>query len=375
MQTPLVQAILGLFVMIKKTNCSKQIRKLLHIFIIGLFLPQLFRSQIDSGKVTELESGFFKSTRFCQPFVSEVQNYKPQLALLYARNNEEYDISNSGKPYKLFQYTAAGFEIPLYRKFVYRDNKLSHAFGISSVLAFHLWWDPFEMSTSPILSTDYRANTVLFKYIRFLNGKLVRNFSLKVAPFNHESTHIGDDLTLYRIDKNYPITRVNVSYEYSELNLTLNDPNGETEQNHSLRLGWIYRLNGNEDYYSVNENEGDPNLVRKTGLTSEYYVQYNMIRSNGWLSFKKWKNVFSAEVRNRVRYQYPEFNTSNGGMEILYPSNKRAFTFNIYFGYKFVKPKGPTPGIYMHVYSGINPYGQFRNKGDFQGLGFTLVLE
>lgn len=231
------------------------------------------------------------------------------------------------------------------------------------------------MSSSPILSTDYRVNSIVFKYIHFLQGKVIRNISLKLAPFNHESTHIGDDLTIYRINRNYPITRVNVSYEYSELALSLNDPAGNMEQNHSFRIGWIYRLNRKDDYYSVGENEGDPGLARATGLHSEYYVQYNLIRTRGWLTWKRWKNICSIELRNRVRYQYPEFNSKASGIDLSYPDSRRNYGLNLYLGYKFVKRKGPTPGIYFTAYSGLNPYGQFRNKARFQSMGISVVLE
>ena len=343
--------------------------------VFSLFLTNSALSQVHRDSADKANSGFFKTSRYCQPFVSEVENYRTQAGLLLASNSEEYDVSNSRKTYKVFQYTTAGTEIPIYRKLRSLNGKAHDAFAFSSALAFHLFWDPFEPYTSPIITTDYRIAAISFKYIRFLEYNKIKNLSFKFTPYNHESTHIGDDLTLYRLGKKYPITRVNVSYEYCEFVFTVNDPNGSQEQNHSFRFGWQYRINGTDDYYIVYENEGDPSLVHPTGIKSEYYLQYNFLRTKGPLTWNKWKNILSFELRNRAQYQYPEFSTRNGYMENLPLGPSRAFTFNLYVGYRYAKIHGPSLGIYLHAYSGILPYGQFRNQADFKSIGLSLVLE
>lgn len=247
--------------------------------------------------------------------------------------------------------------------------------AITAALGFHLWWDPFEWYISPIITVDYRIAPVQLKYIRFLKGSTLKNYSLKLVPYNHESTHIGDDLTLYRIRKNYPITRVNVSYAYTEVHLTLNDPLTGNEQNNAFRIGLLYRINGKKDYYSINEGEGDASLAKPTGIRAEYFVQYHLIRARGCLTWKNWTNIISLELRNRAQYQYPLFSTVTGNMEVSALGPKRVNTINFYIGYRYLKQRGPTLGFYVHAYYGINPYGQFRNQGDFKSIGCTVVIE
>ncbi|MCU0360924.1 MAG: hypothetical protein MUF75_09440 [Bacteroidia bacterium] len=343
---------------------------------MNLFLlySAVLNAQTDTSKFERISSGIVKSAPFCEPFVSELENYKPQAAAIYASNVEEYDLGNTGKEAKLFQYIAAGFEVPFYRKYMYKGNQLVQAFACSAVFSFHLFWDPLELSKSPILNTDYRLGALWLKYIRFYEGSWLKNYSVKLSPINHESTHIGDDLTIYRIDQNYPITRVNVSYEYSEIDFTINDPNGSFEQNHSLRLGLLYRINKG-DYYSINEKDGDPSLAKPSGSRTELFAGYNFIRSRGILTWKKWRNVISAEWRSRMKYNYPMFTTVNGIVHSEEVGQERVNHFALYFGYKHVKAKGPTIGMYLHAYTGLNPYGQFRNRSHFNSYGFTFIME
>ena len=345
-----------------------------HILSATLFVCIITRAQTD-GILKKQNYGFLRSTQFCQPFVSEVENYRTQIEVNYASNCEEYDLSNSGKALKVFQNTTIGCELPYFTKIYSQNNKPIWGFGLNTVLSFHLWWDPLEVSTSPVLNTDYRFGSIQFKLIKFLENKTLKNISVKIAPFNHESTHIGDELTLYRIRKDYPITRVNVSYEYSEFHLTLNDPNGEFENNQSLRFGYIYRINGSQDYYTVSKNEGDSTLARPTGMKSEFYAEYNMTFKNKLTPFNKWITVFSFEFRNRARYNYPTYCTSSGNVNLTEIPDKRENTLNAYFGLKYIKKNSPTLGIYIHGYYGINPYGQFRNRYDFKSLGLSFILE
>lgn len=349
-----------------------QLKKYLCFF--ACLFSGFFIAQSDTSKFERISSGIVKSAPFCEPFVSELENYKPQAAAIYATNAEEYDLGNTGKEAKWFQYIAAGFEVPFYRKYMYKGDQLVQAFACSAVLSFHLFWDPLELSSSPILNTDYRLGAIWLKYIRFYKGSWLKNYSVKLSPINHESTHIGDDLTIYRIEKNYPITRVNVSYEFSEIDFTFNDPNGRFEQNHSLRFGWLYRISKG-DYYSIGENDGDPSLAKPSGSRTEVFAAYNFIRSRGVLTWKKWRNVISAEWRNRVKYNYPLFTTVNGNVQSQDAGQGRVNHFALYFGYKLVKAKGPTIGMYLHAYTGLNPYGQFRNRRHFNSYGFTFIME
>jgi hypothetical protein len=345
-----------------------------HILFFVLAICNTGKAQNDSLPSSK-NSGFLRSTLFCQPFVSDLESYKPQIEVNYASNCEEYDLSETCKQFKLFQNIHLGTEIPYYSYFRYKNASPHFGWGINSTISFHMWWDPLEISTSPILNTDYHFESIVLKYIHFLNGKRIKNLSLKFAPFNHESTHLGDELALYRSRKNYPITRVNVSYEYSEMNFTINDPCGLNKPNHSFRIGIKYRINGSQDYYTVSSKEGDSTLAVATGLKGEYYAEYNVIRNKGILTNRRWVNVFSIELRNRPMYNYPRYSSADGTMTKCGVGLKRCSSLNMYFGFKYIKPENHTLGIYLHLYTGQNPNGQFRNRTNFQSLGLTFVLE
>jgi hypothetical protein len=321
------------------------------------------------------QTSFLKKSTFCQPFISENESYLPKLEVHLASNSKEYDLSESGKAMKVFQYTALGLELPWFSQTI-TDNDLPQiGWAVSTQISSHLWWDPLEYSTSPVLNTDYRLGTIQFKFINYFYSSRIKNFSIKFSPFNHESTHLGDELTLFRERKGYPIKRVNVSYEYSELQFTLNDPGDSREIYNSFRFGAAIRINGAQDYYTMSSNEGDSTLVVATGLTAEYFLQCNFRRKTGWLTNKKWSNVFSVELRNRPVYNYPVFNEqeTKTGSSI---SNDRCFSLNTYFGWRYEQTKkAPTIGLYLHCYTGQNPHGQFRNRVDFRSVGLSVILE
>ncbi len=143
-------------------------RKHLSLCVIFLSAECIAQKKADSSKVDE--KVYFQAATFCKPFVSELQNCLTKFEVDYASNSSEYDLSSSNKKYKVFQATSIGVDFPVYMKYHYQNGKLKSGFAISAPVSFHLWWDPLELSTSPVLSTDYRFGTVNFKFIRFWLG-------------------------------------------------------------------------------------------------------------------------------------------------------------------------------------------------------------
>ena len=124
-----------------------------------------------------------------------------------------------------------------------------YGMSLSQTFSAHLWMDISERTTSPVINTDYRVAMPTFTFIhRFglpaSNGsmttrksKFLKNYSMQICPFKHESTHIGDEMVLQRADKGYALRRVNVSYNYAEIDLTLNEPEDRYTETHTFRLG------------------------------------------------------------------------------------------------------------------------------------------
>jgi len=346
--------------------------KLISKFVICLLFSSsnLFAGDPDTSKCY-----FLRPAKFCAPFVSELESNKVSMELNYATNSEVYDMACSGKKNKVFQNTNLGIDIPFYTKVISTDNKPDYGYSFSAPISFHLWWDPFEESTSPVLNTTYKFSPINFKYIKFYDRKMIKNVSFKIAPFNHESCHIGDELAMFSVDSGITITRINVSYAYTEMNLTLNDPNGSYEAGQSLRIGWKYRINGTEGFYTANVPDSDSILIPPSGPKAEFYVQYNLIRDKGFLTTSKWVNVVSAEVRSQIRYQYNELHAPNSKLFESTTTKTREFSVNAYMGWKYKRTESPSLGIYLHAYAGLNPYGQFRNHAGFKSIGVSFIID
>ncbi|MPN41337.1 hypothetical protein SDC9_188880 [bioreactor metagenome] len=51
-------------------------------------------------------------------------------------------------------------------------------------------------------------------------------------------------------------------------------------------------------------------------------------------------------------------------------------SFNFYLGYKFYPNEGTqSVGLFLHVYKGLNPYGQLRNYPSYPFFGLSITYE
>ncbi len=235
---------------------------------------------------------------------------------------------------------------------------------MSFPVSIHMVWAPFEKTTSPIINNDYRFG-LSFTGISYLNNPYIKNISYKVTPFAHESTHLGDEITMYgeqNIDNFY---RVNVSYEYYELGLTLNDPDTLQGNLLSCKFGFMGLIRPNVGYYKYFENE----ILADTAFYpsqrwAEFYLELNYRKTEGFMASKTWNPSISFELRNRVKYEYSNPNKS-----------PRVLCYNAYLGYDYVPKKAgaiKSVGNYLRFYSGLNPHGQFRN-GYYNFIGYSVV--
>jgi hypothetical protein len=307
----------------------------------------------------------FGQRDFGKYFVSDIYAPVSKIHAGWGLNLSEYNISTSRYAvYVPYNETSLGVEIPVY----YLSRKSAQGkqskFSVSVPISANIWFDFLEDETAPILNTDYRFALAEFNYFQETNWGPIKNFSVKFIPLFHESSHIGDELTLFRVQNNQPVVRVNVSYEVAELALTINDVNKSMDNNHSFKLGIRTLINAKKGWYSIRPAEGDVDLVVSSTKRAETYVQYQHQRTSGRIAGKRKHFIISAEVRNRVKFGYPfDLPATVNAVENFGSSEEMRLSFNIYAGWKFKydPDKYPNLGAFLRWYTGINPHGQFRN--------------
>lgn len=341
---------------------------LLALFFSGLCLQNL---QAQDGETT---TTFFKQRTFGKYFIADYYAPIVNLSSGFALNNDEYNVDLArDENYILLAEPILGTEIPVFL----RETPKS-SFAISFPISFSVFFDFLENRTAPILNTDYRVGIAEMNYLRHVNKGFIKNYGIKFVPIFHESTHIGDELTIFRQQRNFPTARINPSYESFELGFMLNDANSSIERNHSMKVGSRFLFKPrNKGWYSVSPLEADSASILPSKRGIEPYLQYQFQDPIGFLASKNVMFVASAEARFRVRFGYNIYeDDGNGGLTEI--QNDEAFqaSFNMLAGWRFTnKNELRRLGIYLRAYSGINPHGQFRNLPQYQFFGLSIVYE
>jgi hypothetical protein len=146
----------------------------------------------------------------------------------------------------------------------------SATFGLWTPVDFHMV-QSLSAESMPILNTDFRYSIV------FRATAPVREHWIGVkAAVGHESTHIGDEITISRIEQTSPFFRVNVSYEYWELTGSWDRlATTQSPRRFAGRLGLIRTWKGR--FYNAEKEAAEcrPDevcLLRPTELKTEPYV-------------------------------------------------------------------------------------------------------
>lgn len=329
---------------------------------------------------------WLESAPYGKPLVSEIHSTLTKIELGFSKEYSEFDLLESTSRFdRPIVEMHLGMDAPLYAT-TWADAQGRPRWGFAAVLplSVHVLEDMWGPLTAPVINTDYRFGGPKFMAIRRFDdaasNRFLKNISLTWLPIFHECTHLGDEITIYRKDENLPITRINVSYEYTELQLTLNDPDGARETRHTLRLGGLFRLSDRGlGWFSVREDAEltVPLSIAPSDHRFEWYGAYQLQRTDGWLASSRIVNVVSFEARNRVRYGYPLFKKSDAGWDSIDVKEEMRWTFNLYVGWKFYPRSAgkQSVGLYFHGYRGLNPYGQLRNHPDYPFFGASLVYE
>ncbi|MBN2667681.1 MAG: DUF1207 domain-containing protein [Bacteroidales bacterium] len=346
------------------------------ILLVIIALSNTLYSQDTSSN--KFWNGFFKDIEYSKPFISELHSIVNRIEMGYHEEYGPYKLSNSFQLYKRPMVELhLGFDASLYRY----DWGKNWSVGLSLPVSMHVLEDMWEPITAAVIDVDYRFGSPKIKAIKsFSNSKLIKNVSVMWLPLFHECTHLGDELVLAVAAIGYPLKRVNVSYEYTELQMTINDPNGSIENNHALRIGGRYRVsNRGYGWFSTESFAIDSSIVELTESTHrfEWNIEYQWQRSKGFLASKYAVNYFSLDVSSRVKLGLPVFLNDNGVWLAKDKEEKNVVTFNAFLGWQFRGsiPKSRSLGLYLHVYKGINYWGQLRNQGNYGYYGIALIYD
>lgn len=344
-------------------------RKSILLYIL-LLLSGILNAQ---SHKTSFKDGFAKLPSWHKPFWADMHSTLIRAEAAIALNSPEYDFGNNGSIYRPYIFSNLGADLPLWSG-NFRNNKMG--VGITLPFMIDVWMDFFERSTAPVINTSYRFGGPEFSFIHRFNKGFFKNYVIRFTPIKHECTHIGDELTIFRKNAGLPLTRINVSYNYSELILTINDPENSVKSNHSFRLGFMLLHNFNNGWYNIMKEEGDESKVVPSKSPYEFYLQYQYQTKTGKNNFQ---GIVSFEIRNRVKYSYPSYYTdkNENWIENKIPEY-RSFTFNAFAGIRYINSRQgylSRIGIGIRGYQGINPYGQFRSQTVFNQLGLALIFE
>jgi len=352
-------------------------KNLICILIVALFPSYL----VAQDSITKISDVFLLKTQYGKPLLSEMHSTICKMEAGFNKSYSEFDLleekSNFERP---MVEVHVGFEAPIFASgYGTKGSNKNWGFGMTLPLSVHVLEDMWGPETAPVINTDYRfGGPRLFAIRNFTNGEFLKNISFSWLTLFHECTHLGDEITIYRVEENFPITRINVSYEYTEFQVTLNDPLKNDENYQTLRLGFLYRIsNRGLGWYSVREDvELTQSLeIPASKYSAEYYVEYQFQRAKGFLASKRCVNILSFEARNRVRYGYPMFRKVDNEWETKNIKETMNFCFNLYFGYKFFPhlDGNQSIGLFFHAYTGLNPYGQLRNYPSYPFFAMSLI--
>ena len=337
-----------------------------------LYMPILSHAQQQDSTQRE----YLSNRTFGKYFISD--HYAPiqKISLGFISNSRDYNINRSRtSDHILVNETSIGFNIPILTK---RSRRKGTQFSLSVPVSASILFDFLEEETSPIINTDYRFGIIELNYNKEMNSEWVRNIGIKWIPLFHESTHIGDELTVVRAQDSLGITRINVTYEATDISVQINDPKDRVITNHSFKLGGRFLLNPNKGYYSVSELEADTNLVEDSKRFFEPYLQWQYQKRKGFFTSDRVMFIASASLNYRVRFGYPFYTEDADGNPIQNDNRERYKpSLNVLAGWRFKKTPDALSklGAYARFYSGVNYHGQFRNGPTFQFFGFSIIYE
>ena len=308
-----------------------------------------------------LHRKFFRDLPWYDPLRAEPHEGKIQL-LIPAWAREFPHSTESGTRFS-WQVTL-GREIPIFAVSTQvADGEMSPkewGVGLWTPVHFHVIED-FKDPSAPIVDTDYRFGAMAkFQYAR---SETLR-FGVRYVPWAHESTHLGDEYTIFAVNNIPDFERINVSYEYQEYGFSLEGSDLFREgDDWKARHGGIM-LWGSDGYYSDHLLESDePTLTpSQKNYEPSFGVEYLMTAWRGRQTY------VSFDLRDKLIYNYHHT-----------PDNpeRRQWSFTLQLGRAAeAGDRTALKEYFVQFYRGVNPYGQLRSQKDWWsvGIGWTFGL-
>ena len=320
------------------------------------------------------KTGWFRYVPYGHSLYADVHPYMARMDIAALTNNDIYNFASNEKAYRCYTEGLFGMQLPIW------CGNFSHGkFGLSLTMALSadLWLDIFEPQTAPVVNTDYRIGAPSITFIHRINRGFAQNYAITWSPFKHESTHIGDEQQIRRMEAGYALRRVNVSYNYTEFQFTLNEPEDRYSQCHTFRANLMVLWNPTSGWYTVNEQAGDGDASyahpRISPWEANLQYQYQSPTSK-----QGWQGIISAEIRNRALYGY-DLTALNGIPESKPKQDSRCFTYNIFVGARY-NIKGydsylSRVSFGIRAYHGNCPYGMFRSIDNFSQIGTCVIFQ
>lgn len=285
-------------------------------------------------------------------------------------NHFEWDWGQTGKEMRVNIFGWYGFSLPLWSG-EFNDGR--HAISVTIPAAASCWLDLLEPVTAPVVNTDWRIGLFNVAFLRRTSFNVLKNYQVSFSPFKHESTHVGDEIVLQRVDHGIPLRRVNVSYNYMEFSFTLNDPEIVYEKYHTLRYGLMLLWSPQAGWYFIDSTDGNASLAQTTVSPWEAYLQYQY---QSKVSQQGLQTVAALEIRNRALYGYPVFEPD---ASYTIQTEDRIFTYNMLLGIRYIRKDCQEAfsrvTVGLRAYHGNNPNGMFRNHKNYNQLGVCLIFE
>jgi hypothetical protein len=346
-------------------------------------LQQRFVPDTIDKRASLFWDGLAQSPTFGRPFWADMHSTLTRGEVAYATNSTDYDWAGKDVAYRAFVFANLGADLPLWS-----GNFDAGKYGVSVTLPFliDVWLDMFERTTAPVINTGYRFGAFEIGFIHRLEKPFwrIKNYALRLSPLKHECTHIGDELTIARMNEGLKVTRINVSYNYAELMLTINDPDGSLHRNHAFRFGLLVLHDFGKGYYDILPQEADESVVEPSHRPFEYYLQYQY---QSRLLLRNLQAIASVEMRSRERYNYPfsysgrlqDYWDEHPDLKSMVLASPDKVCVNVFLGLRYNNPKSKAYyskiGIGFRYYGGINPYGQFRSQPRYSQWGLSLMFE
>ena len=302
-----------------------------------------------------LHTKFFRDLPWYDPLRAEPHEGKVQL-LIPAWAKEFPQSIESGTRFS-WQITL-GREIPIFGVSTQiADGEMDPqewGLGVWTPVHFHMIED-FKDPSAPIVDTDYRFGAM----VKFQYGiSETLRLGVRYTPWAHESTHLGDEYTIFAVNHIRDFERINVSYEYQEYGISFEGSDLLAEgDDWKARHGGIIPW-GPDGYYSDHLLESDaPTLTPSLkNYEPSFGVEYLMTEWRGRQTY------VSFDLRDKLIYNYHQT-----------PQNpeQRQWSFALQIGRAAeAGDRSALKDYFIQFYRGVNPYGQLRSQKSWWSIGF-----